>query len=107
MSRLKEQLSSDIVMGYFDPKRDTKLIVDGSKKDGLGCILAQKDPRDKKYKVISYDSSPTSSAETRYSQIEVESTDIAFGCEANRMYLCGLPYFEISTDHKPLIQSSK
>ena len=103
MKTLKEKLSSEVVMAYFVPDRKTKLIVDGSKKDGLGCILAQLDPVDNRYKVVKYDSRPTTPAETRYPQIDIESAAIAFGCEANRMYLYGLPNFEVSTDHRPLV----
>ena len=37
---LKKELVSPTVMAYYDPKRDTKLIVDGSKY-GLSSMLTQ------------------------------------------------------------------
>ena len=40
---IKEALSQDTTMAYFDPTRGTKLIVDGSKY-GLSSILTQLEP---------------------------------------------------------------
>ena len=50
-------------MAYFDPDKDTKLIVDGSKKDGVASILAQKDRSETNCKPIRYDSRATTVTE--------------------------------------------
>jgi len=76
-------------------ERLTKLIVDGSKKTGLGSILTQLDPQSGQYKVIRYDSRPTTPQEQRYSQIEIESAAVELGTTRNHIYLYGLPSFTI------------
>ena len=88
---------------YFDPSREIKLIVDGSKKDGLGSILAQKDPATQQWEVVRYDSRPVKDPERNYSQIEIESAAIEWANAKNRIYLYGLPSYTIVTDHKPLL----
>jgi len=100
---IRQSLVTQPVMAYFNPQRKTKLIVDGSKKTGLGSILTQYDPTVGGYRVIRYDSRPTTLHEQRYLQIEIESAAVEFGVTRNHIYLYGLPTFTISTDHKPLI----
>ena len=85
---LKKELVSPTVMAYYDPNRDTKLIVDGSKY-GLSSMLT--------------DSRSTTSPETRYAQIEIESAAVHFAVRRNHIYLYGLPHYTVSTDHKPLV----
>ena len=99
---LKIELVSPTVMAYYDPNRDTKLIVDGSKY-GLSSMLTQFDPTAKQYHVIRYDSRSTTSPETRYAQIEIESAAVHFAVRRNHIYLYGLPHYTVSTDHKPLV----
>ena len=60
---LKDLLTHQTIMAYLDPKKDTKLIVDGSKKDGVVSILAQKDRSETNYKPIRYDSRATTATE--------------------------------------------
>ena len=99
---LKKELVSPTVMAYYDPNRDTKLIVDGSKY-GLSSMLTQFDPTAKQYRVIRYDSRSTTSPETRYAQIEIESAAVHFAVRRNHIYLYGLPHYTVNTDHKPLV----
>ena len=100
---LIEHLKKQTIMAYFDPTKDTKLTVDGSRKDGLGAILSQKDPVDGTFKPIRFDSRATTKAEKNYSQIEIESLALLFGTLKNHMYLYGLPSYIASTDHRPLL----
>ena len=100
--RLKKELVNPSVMAYYDPNRDTKLIVDGSKY-GLSSMLTQFDPVAKQYRIISYDSRSTTSPETKYAQIEIESAAVHFAVRKNKKYLYGLPRYTVSTDHKPLV----
>ena len=100
---IKQALTTDTVMAYFDPERETKVIVDGSKKDGVASILAQKDPETGQYRVVRYDSRATTAPEKNYAPIEVESLAILFALEKNHLYLHGMKHFTVSTDHKPLV----
>ena len=68
----------------------------------LACLLsllAQFNPTAKQYHVIRYDSRSTTSPETRYAQIEIESAAVHFSVRKNHIYLYGLPHYTISTDH--------
>jgi len=102
-NNVKNILQADTTLGYYDPKMKTRLYVDGSKKDGVGSILAQLDPLTGRYKPIRYDSRALTDPETRYSQIEVESLSIYTGIMKCHMYLYGLKEFEVVTDHQPLL----
>ena len=96
-------MATSPVMTYFHPSRPTKLIVDGSKKDGVAPTLTQQDPRTFHYEVIRYDSRVLTPTEKRYSQPEIESLVVLFGNTKNHMYLYGLPQYTVSTDHEPLL----
>ncbi|KAK3092635.1 hypothetical protein FSP39_005203 [Pinctada imbricata] len=91
--KLKNSLIED-VMEYFDPSKQSKLVVDASPV-GLGAILMQEG------KVISYASKTLSDIESRYSQTEKEALAIVWGCEHYHLYLYGSS-FMLYTDHKPL-----
>ena len=73
-------------MAYYDPNRDTKLIVDGSKY-GLSSMLTKFDPAAKQYRVIRYDSRSTTSPGIRYAQIEIESAVSISSCFL-RVFCC-------------------
>ena len=101
--QIKQARTTDTVMAYVDPNRDTRVIVDGSKKDGVASILSQRDPPTGHYRVVRYDSRATTAPEKNYAPIEVESLAILFALEKNHLYLHGLRHFTVSTDHQPLI----
>jgi len=95
VDQLKCSLTSDDVMAYFDPRKETVLIVD-ARPVGLGAMLTQHG------KEITYASKALSSVERRYTQIEREALAIAWGRHHFRMYLLG-SHFKENTDHKPLL----
>ena len=99
---LKEAIASPPVMTYYDPKRPTILIVDGSKY-GLASMLIQKDPETGGHKVVRNDSRSTTQPEPRYAQIEIESAAVEVAIKRNHLYLYSLPKFIVITDHKPLL----
>ena len=66
---LKRELTSDKVMSYFDPTKETTMIVAESPV-GLGAL-----------RVISYGSRAINNVETRYSQTEREALTDIWGCE--------------------------
>ena len=99
--KMKKSLSADTVMAYFDTSRETKVIVDGSKKDRVSSILAQKYTATGQHRVnIQYDSRAMTAPEKNYAPIEVESLAILFALQKN---LHRLKHFMVSTDHKPLV----
>ena len=99
---LKEAMASPPVMTYYDPKRPTLLIVDGSKY-GFASMLMQEDPETGEHRVVRYNSRSTTQPESRYAQIEIESAAVEFAIKRNHLYLYGLPKFIVITDHKPLL----
>lgn len=95
LNKLKSELVSSDVMAYFDPNKETELVVDASPY-GLGGILSQGG------RVIAYASKALSPTESKYSQIEREALSLSWGCHHFRMYLLG-KHYTIKTDHMPLV----
>ena len=98
--KLKDVLTKDPVVSYFDIEKETFVIVDASPV-GLSAILAQKEPGKDCPNIIAYASRALSSVEKRYSQTEKEALAIVWGIEHYHIYLYGAP-FTLHTDHKPL-----
>ena len=82
-------------MTYFDPKKQTEIIVDASPV-GLGGLLMQDG------KVVCYASRALSEVERRYSQTEREMLAAVWAPEHFHLYVYGSK-FSIITDHKPLL----
>ena len=87
-------------MAYFDPEKDTELIVDASPV-GLGAILSTKTCEAGRM-IVAYASRSLSPVEQRYSQTEREALACVWTCERFHLYLYGAP-FTLITDHKPLV----
>ena len=97
---LKQVLTTETTMAYFDSMKNTELYVDAS-PFGLGAILTQTTPGQQDTKVIAYASCSLTDTKSRYSQIERESLAIVYGIEHFHIYLYGHE-FTLITDHKPL-----
>ena len=97
---IKRILSSERVMTYFDPMKNTEVLVDASPV-GVAAILTQKSKNGRVH-TVSYASRALTEVEKRYSQTEREALAVVFGCEKFHLYLFGQP-FTILTDHRPLI----
>lgn len=95
LRQLQDALTGEKVMSYFDPRKETEIIVDASPV-GLGGLLMQEG------KVISYASRALSDVESRYSQTEREMLATVWGAERFHLYVYGAK-FSIVTDHKPLL----
>ena len=78
---LKTALISKPVMSYFDPGKETVILVDASPV-GLCAILAQRARGSTKTQTISYGSRALTSTEKRYSQTEKEALAIVWGYRA-------------------------
>ena len=96
---LKENLSNDKTMSYFNPSHTTYVLVDAA-PNGLGAILCQKDQNMKDY-TIAYASRALTDVESRYSQTEREALAVVWACEHYHLYLFGSKFTVIS-DHKAL-----
>ncbi|MES9882663.1 MAG: RNase H-like domain-containing protein [Sedimenticola sp.] len=92
---LKKTLSSDTVIAYFDPSKETELWTDASPV-GLSAIMTQEN------RIIGYASKALSPVEQRYSQVERECLGIVWGIEHFHLYLFGHT-FNLITDHCPLV----
>ena len=91
---LKQVLTSDLVMAYFDPQKESSLMVDASPV-GLAAILSQEG------KIVAYASRALSEVEQRYSQTEKETLALVWGCEHFNLYLFGHK-FNLVSDCRPL-----
>ena len=92
--RLKESVSSDTCLIYFDTSKPITLQV------GLGGVLLQEDSQGRT-RPVAYASKALTHCETRYANIEREMLAVAWGCIKFHHYLCGRK-FVCQTDHKPL-----
>ena len=95
LDSLREALAGNKVMTYFDPRKETEIVVDASPV-GLGGLLMQEG------KVVSYASHTLSDVEARYSQTEREMLAVVWAAEHFHLYVYGSK-FHIITDHKPLL----
>lgn len=79
LHKMKQSLTSDAIMTYFDPYKLTELVVDASPV-GLGAVMAQRNGPHEPARVISYASRAVSPIEQKYSQTEHEALATVWGC---------------------------
>ena len=97
---IKKMLTSEAIMSYFDPQKETDLTTDASPV-GLSAILSQRTPGQNDRKVVIYASRALSDVERRYSQTEKEALAIVCAIERLHIYLYG-KQFNLFTDCKPV-----
>ena len=88
---IKEALTEARDMAYFDPKKDTNILIDTSPV-GLGAVLTQNG------KILCYASPALTDEEQRYSQTEREILAVVYAAEHFHLHLYG-ERFTITTDH--------
>ena len=96
---LKEIVSKQPVLKFYDPKKSIKIATDASKV-GLGAVLQQY--HENKWLQVAYASRAVSDCESRYAPIELETLAVTFACERFHQYIYG-QRIEVETDHKPLV----
>ena len=101
VNQLKEALSSAPVTAYFDPEKETEILVDASPV-GLAATLSQVDPQTEERHVITYASRSLTATEQRYSQTEREALAVVWACEHLHSYVYRKP-ITVYMDHKPLV----
>ena len=106
---LKNALCTNTLNNTFRKHRTTGVFCDAGKKQhtkdtpgALSAVLAQRDS-DSNWIPIQFVSRVLSDVETRYSQTELESLSILYGCKRLDFYLRGARGIEIYTDHLPLV----
>ena len=92
--KIKNQISEDVCLRYFDTTKEVVLQVDASQV-GLGAVLLQDG------KPVAYASKALTPAEMRYANIEREMLAVVFGCLKYHHYLYG-GRFVCRSDHQPL-----
>jgi len=94
-NNLKNGLSSETVMTYFNPSLQIDILVDASPV-GLGAIISQNQ------QTIAYASRALTYVESRYSQTEREALTIIWACEHFDIFIRGAKNVNVITDHKLL-----
>ena len=81
------------------------LLTDASRLHGLGYALGylEDNGSDKSvFNIVHCGSKGLTSTQQRYSTIELECLAIVWAIQKCHFYLCGLPIFQVYTDHRPL-----
>ena len=99
--RLKDSITNDDTMAYFDPKKPIVVRTEASFHEGLSAGLFQR--TSKGLQPVHYISRSMTSAEQRYSQTEKDALAVKWAKTRFSIYLLGAPKFKIITSHKPLI----
>ena len=111
---LKEHVSNDVKLQFFDCSKPLFIEVDAS-KHGIGAAMLQSDPIFKNSSTseipdnlhpISYASKTLSETESNYSNIERELLGVIFATTHFKYFTYGRPVTIIS-DHKPLVSLFK
>ena len=113
-NRLKEHVSLDISLQFFDCSKPLYIEVDASKR-GIGSVMLQPDTVVKNtstgdipnnLRPIAYASKTLSHTESNYSNIERELLGVVFSCLHFKHFAYGHKVTVI-TDHKPLVSLFK
>ena len=99
---MKKALTSEMVVRPFDPALPTQLLTDASRLYGIGFALIQYDSEGK-IRLVSCGSRSLTKCQQNYATIELECLAIVWALEKSGYYLRGMPFFEVVTDHKPLL----
>ena len=91
-SKTKEEISKNVTLPYFNPKSETTLQTDASKK-GLGAVILQNS------KPVMFASRALTGAEKNYQNLERECLATIWGMEKFHYFLYGKQF----TNQKPLV----
>ena len=91
-----------LVLSYFYPAFETKIVADSSKQ-GLGAVFLQKNLENSVFQPVAFTSLSLSDAETRHSQTKRETLAVVFSCERFKNSEYELQ-FAVVTNHKPLLK---
>ena len=97
--KIKEEISKNVTLPYFNPQSDTTLQTDASKK-GLGAVILQDS------KPVMFTSRALTGPEKNYQNLERECLATIWGMEKFHYFLYG-KHFTLETDQKPLVSIYK
>ena len=97
--KTKEEISQNVTLPYFNPRSDTTLQTDASKK-GRGAVILQDS------KPVMFASRALTGAEKNYQNLERECLATIWGMEKFHYFLYG-KHFTLETDQKPLVSIYK
>ena len=98
-SKVKELITSDLVLTHYNPNLPLKLACDASPV-GIGAVLSHI-IEDGTERPIAFASRTLNKAERKYSQIDKEALALVWGVKKFHLYLFGR-HFTLVTDHEPL-----
>ena len=99
--KIKESITSESTMAYFNPSRPIVVRVEASYHKGLSAGLFQ--ITEKGLQPVHFISRTMTETEKRYSQTEKDALAVHWAKNRFSIYLLGAPRFKIITAHKPLI----
>ena len=97
--KTKEEISKNVTLPYFNPRSDTTLQTDASRK-GLGAVILQDS------KPVMFASRALTGTEKNYQNLERECLAMIWGMEKFHYFLYG-KHFTLETDQKPLVSIYK
>ena len=100
-NKLKDSITCEKTMLYFNPKRAIIVRAEASYHDGLSAGLFQNGGNG--LQPVHYISRTMTDTEKRYSQTEKDALAVRWAKNRFKMYLLGAPKFKIITSHKPLL----
>jgi hypothetical protein len=89
------------ILAPFDPELETSLQVDASRKNGMGYALLKR--HGEIWKLIDANSRWCTDTESRYAIVELELAAVKWAMRKCRLYLLGLPSFQLVVDHQALV----
>ncbi len=98
-SKLKELMSSEVILVHYDEAKELVLNCDASPY-GIGVVLAHREGNVEK--PIAYWSRTLGKHERNYAQIDREALAVVEGVQQFHQYVAGRK-FTITTDHRPLL----
>ena len=98
-TKLKELITSDMVLTHYDPELPLRLACDASPV-GIGAVLSHI-MDDGTERPIAYASRTLNKAERNCSQIDKEALALVWGVKKFHLYLFG-KHFTLVNDHEPL-----
>ncbi|KAK3868203.1 hypothetical protein Pcinc_026391 [Petrolisthes cinctipes] len=99
--KVKECLVSPPVLAFYDPTLPTMLQTDASKRNGFGFVLLQR--HGEIWKLVQCGSRFLADTESRYAVVELELAAVCWAVKKCKVYLAGLPHFDVIVDHRPLV----
>ena len=96
--KVKELLTSEMVVTHFDPSLPVSVLTDASRLHGLGYALGHY--INGRLNLVSCGSKSLTPTQQRYATIEMECLAVYFAIDKCSFYLKGGTHFTVATDHR-------